>query len=61
MLGDSGGPLLAEILAPNKISKQFQLGIVSFGQVQCGGGLPGVYTRISNYLSWILDNIGQDS
>jgi len=37
--------------------KQFQFGIVSFGQIQCGGILPGVYTRVSEYLPWILENV----
>jgi secreted trypsin-like serine protease len=45
-LGDSGGPL---------VMNGQQVGIVSFG-VGCGT-LPGVYTRISSYISWINKNI----
>lgn len=55
--GDSGGPLMFPY-AVNKIPRMFQLGVVSFGPVQCGaGGLPGVYARTSEYLPWILDTI----
>lgn len=32
-------------------------GVVSFGGANCGQGLPGVYTKIENYLEWISDNI----
>uniref|UniRef100_A0A672G4C4 Peptidase S1 domain-containing protein n=1 Tax=Salarias fasciatus TaxID=181472 RepID=A0A672G4C4_SALFA len=46
--GDSGGPL---------VSRQggvwVQLGIVSFGSGCANPGLPGVYTRVSRYMSWI--------
>lgn len=37
--GDSGGPL---------VTGGRQFGIVSWGAVQCGGALPGVYTRIGS-------------
>ncbi|KAL1376290.1 hypothetical protein pipiens_004449 [Culex pipiens pipiens] len=37
--GDSGGPL---------VTGGRQFGIVSWGAVQCGGVLPGVYTRIGS-------------
>lgn len=34
------------------------LGLVSFGPRQCGlSNFPGVYTRISSYMEWILKNI----
>lgn len=46
--GDSGGPVVPtngpEVLA----------GLVSWGSTRCGGdGLPGLYTRIDQYLGWI--------
>nr|XP_036217963.1 trypsin-1-like isoform X2 [Bactrocera oleae] len=50
--GDSGGSII-------KFSKQTDLnpmfyvvGITSFG-IGCGTGMPGVYTRISEYIDWI--------
>ncbi|CAH1405897.1 unnamed protein product [Nezara viridula] len=51
--GDSGGPLA--VLDPGKRIRT-QIGITSFGK-QCGNkdypDSPGVYTRVSNYISWI--------
>jgi len=70
--GDSGGPLVLpvpmKVLVQNRNGspgakeklrpKYFQLGITSFGPTHCGiGGLPAVYTKISAYKDWILDNI----
>lgn len=46
--GDSGGPLVIK-----QGSQWIQAGIVSFG-VECAlPGFPGVYTRVSEYQSWI--------
>ncbi|KAL8220152.1 UNVERIFIED_CONTAM: hypothetical protein K2H54_039687 [Gekko kuhli] len=48
--GDSGGPLVCDGTLQ---------GIVSLGGNPCGQpDLPGVYTKISRYASWIQDNIG---
>uniref|UniRef100_A0A8C9E5R0 Peptidase S1 domain-containing protein n=1 Tax=Phocoena sinus TaxID=42100 RepID=A0A8C9E5R0_PHOSS len=49
--GDGGGPLVCQ--KKTNTSKWYQLGIVSWG-VGCGRKkLPGVYTKVSSYLSWI--------
>uniref|UniRef100_A0A0K2U057 Peptidase S1 domain-containing protein n=3 Tax=Lepeophtheirus salmonis TaxID=72036 RepID=A0A0K2U057_LEPSM len=46
--GDGGGPLVCE-----KEGKWYQIGIVSFG-IGCGRkNIPGVYTKVSEYDSWI--------
>ncbi|WP_233278264.1 serine protease [Myxococcus stipitatus] len=46
--GDSGGPLVIK-----KGSTYVLQGIVSFGVGCARAGLPGIYTRVSNYTSWI--------
>ncbi|ODM90952.1 Serine protease easter [Orchesella cincta] len=60
--GDSGGGLFllqkVPIMPKFKTAKYFQFGVVSFGPTQCGvGGLPGVYSRVSEYRNWILDQL----
>uniref|UniRef100_A0A1B6KI46 limulus clotting factor C n=1 Tax=Graphocephala atropunctata TaxID=36148 RepID=A0A1B6KI46_9HEMI len=55
--GDSGGPLMAPF-ALNAPPRYFVVGIVSFGPRQCANtNTPGVYTKVSEYMAWILDNI----
>ncbi|CRL01849.1 CLUMA_CG015146, isoform A [Clunio marinus] len=50
--GDSGGPLMIQL--PNK--RWTVIGIVSWG-VRCGEPKhPGIYTRVSNYIEWIIEN-----
>lgn len=54
--GDSGGPLMNQAELGN--DKFILLGLVSFGPRQCGlSNFPGVYTRVSSYMEWILRNI----
>ncbi|XP_066462593.1 trypsin-like [Eleutherodactylus coqui] len=49
--GDSGGPLVCN----SKLS-----GITSWGNIPCAQpNLPGVYTRLCNYLDWIRDTIAK--
>lgn len=51
--GDSGGPLMW-----SKRKQFYLIGIVSYGFKECGHpGYPGVYTKVSSYMDWILDNI----
>jgi secreted trypsin-like serine protease len=39
--------------------RYFLFGIVSVGVPSCGKfNLPAVYTNVSHYLPWILDNVG---
>ncbi|XP_058448771.1 uncharacterized protein LOC131428745 [Malaya genurostris] len=55
--GDSGGPLM-KLETVGRQSAWFLKGIVSFGSNKCGTeNVPGVYTRLSNYVDWILENI----
>ncbi|XP_020310940.2 serine protease 27 [Oncorhynchus kisutch] len=53
--GDSGGPM---------VSKQglvwIQSGVVSFGQGCAVANFPGVYTRVSQYQTWINSQISTD-
>ncbi|XP_043274312.1 melanization protease 1-like isoform X4 [Venturia canescens] len=55
--GDSGGPLQSPGLY-NSAPKYIQHGLVSFGPTRCGiEGFPGVYTKLSYYLDWVLDTM----
>ncbi|XP_029411516.1 tissue-type plasminogen activator isoform X2 [Nannospalax galili] len=52
--GDSGGPLVCE---NNK--RMTLVGIISWG-LGCGQkDVPGIYTKVTNYLDWIHDNMQQ--
>ncbi|KAK3909564.1 Serine protease easter [Frankliniella fusca] len=59
--GDSGGPLMSvEQLNDGGLPKTVWSvsGVVAFGPVKCGMlGWPGVYTRVTHYVPWILDTI----
>ncbi|XP_059614967.1 venom protease-like isoform X2 [Phlebotomus argentipes] len=49
---DSGAPLM--VMLPNR--RWVVVGVVSWG-VQCGQpGRPGVYTRVTSYIDWIVEN-----
>lgn len=57
--GDSGGPLMYNGNI-NNIVKTVQLGIVSYGSSACGIiGRPAVYTYVSKYVDWIIDEINK--
>ena len=51
--GDSGSPLLA--YGPR--GETVQVGLVSYGSKNCGGGRPAVYTRVGAFMEWIAANI----
>ena len=49
--GDSGGPMMC--WSDHSILN----GVTSWGQTGCYGDLPSVYTRVSSYIPWIVENI----
>ena len=60
--GDSGGPLIIKSkLGAKKQKRGILIGLVCYGYNSCGTrGLPSVYTNVTHYLNWILDNIDDD-
>ncbi|KAF2881999.1 hypothetical protein ILUMI_24180 [Ignelater luminosus] len=55
--GDSGGPLMYRSRSTAG-ENWVIIGVVSFGPYGCGAeGEPGAYTRVTEFLDWIIDNI----
>ena len=52
--GDSGGPLIAR---DGDLASYMVVGVVSGGTKRCGVGAPGLFTRVSSYRQWILQNL----
>ncbi|XP_077430219.1 trypsin-2-like isoform X2 [Vanacampus margaritifer] len=55
--GDSGGPLVSLSEAESNTTRYVQLGVVSFGRGCAFPEVPGVYARVSEYETWILERI----
>jgi len=53
--GDSGGPM---VTFDTKDKKYTLLGVTSYGSNSCENNIPGVYVRLSYYLSWISEHTG---
>ncbi|KAG7204081.1 hypothetical protein KM043_001932 [Ampulex compressa] len=57
--GDSGGPLM-KVECPDDSWRYYFIGVVSFGTKHCGeSATPAVYSKVSSYISWILDNMSE--
>lgn len=52
--GDSGGPLMWPY---GENLSLYLYGIVSYGYRCAEPGYPGVYTRVSEFMAWILPNL----
>ncbi|XP_050435719.1 vitellin-degrading protease-like [Adelges cooleyi] len=55
--GDSGGPMHRHMDSSNVLEV---IGIVSWGKGCARENYPGVYTRVANYLDWIMDHTGEE-
>ncbi|XP_050354552.1 venom protease-like isoform X2 [Nymphalis io] len=56
--GDSGGPLMQPIYYPQNLTTYFfQIGVVSYGKKCAEAGFPGVYSRVTNFVPWLQQNI----
>jgi len=53
--GDSGAPLVAPEKNGNR--RYFLLGLSSSGIGKCGGGVPDLFTKVSHYREWIMENL----
>lgn len=56
--GDSGGPLMAPSTI-NYAHHFYQIGIVSYGIGCARVDVPGVYTRVQNFVDWIQEKVAE--
>lgn len=56
--GDSGGPLMMPIHESDHFPF-YQIGIVAWGNGCAQPDSPGIYTRVSFFVDWIIDQINQ--
>lgn len=59
-IGDAGGPLMGLEELPSLEKRVTAFGVLSMNKPaigDCLSGNPGVYTKVLNYMIWILDNI----
>eukprot|EP00092_Neocalanus_flemingeri_P034504 GFUD01037517.1.p1 GENE.GFUD01037517.1~~GFUD01037517.1.p1 ORF type:complete len:430 (+),score=115.47 GFUD01037517.1:90-1379(+) len=52
--GDSGGPLIGR---EGAVSPYILVGVVSAGTKTCAIGAPGIFTRVTSYMDWIVQNL----
>lgn len=45
-------------MLPDDNGKFYLIGIVSFGKRCAEPGIPGVYTRVTEFIEWIEEKIG---
>lgn len=56
--GDSGGPLMSIENSSDGNGLWAAVGVVSFGPTPCGmPGWPGVYTKVYDFIPWIISKI----
>ncbi|XP_071954649.1 trypsin-like isoform X2 [Antedon mediterranea] len=58
--GDSGGPLVCTSLKEDNKEYWYLVGITSWGYGCATPNFPGVYTKVSNYINWIKENIDEN-
>lgn len=52
-----GGPLMSRNLE-DQLGYWYITGITSYGTINCGtDSIPGIYTKVSSYLEWILEKM----